>query len=112
MAYDAASSIAWARDSVFDTPSVSAVEQALDDYGVHIKKTLSTLYPWFTVPIPEWAQVGTYIGAAISSAISGEQTIQQALDDAANKALQVMTSAGYYKSGVAPYIHPPPSVTD
>ena len=112
MAYDCASSIAWSRDSIFDLASVSAVEQALDDYGIHIKKALSTLYPWFTVPIPEWAQVGTYIGAAISSAIAGEQTIEQALDDAANKALQVMTNAGYYKPGVAPYTHPPPSVTD
>jgi len=112
MAYDCASSIAWARNSIFDVPSVSAVEQALDDYGIHIKKALSTLYPWFTVPIPEWAQVGTFIGAAISSTLAGEQTIQQALDDAANKALQVMTNAGYYKPGVAPYTHPPPSVTD
>jgi multiple sugar transport system substrate-binding protein len=111
MAYDCATSIAWARDSIFDIPSVSAVEQALDDYGIHIKKALSTLYPWFTVPIPEWAQVGTYIGAAISSALAGEHTIKQALDDAADKALQVMTDAGYYKAGVAPYDHPPPSVT-
>jgi ABC-type glycerol-3-phosphate transport system substrate-binding protein len=112
MAYNCATSIAWARNSIYDIPSVAGVEKTLDDYGIHIKKALSTLYPWFTVPIPEWAQVGTLIGAAISSTLAGQQTIKQALDDAANKALKIMTDAGYYKPGVAPYTHPPPSVTD
>jgi ABC-type glycerol-3-phosphate transport system substrate-binding protein len=113
MAYTCASSLSWSRDSVYDIPSVKAVGETLDDYGVHIKKARSTAFPpTISVPIPEWAQIGDMVGAAISSALAEEKTIKQALDDAADKARQIMKDAGYYKLGVAPYQHPPPPVTD
>ena len=50
----------------------------------------------FTPPlIPEWIEVSNEIWPRLQSAILGEQTPQEALDEAAESAREIMEDAGY-----------------
>jgi multiple sugar transport system substrate-binding protein len=51
----------------------------------------------FTVPlIPEWIEVSNVMWPEIQAAIVGDKTAQEALDDAAAAADEIMMDAGYY----------------
>ncbi|TPW27494.1 sugar ABC transporter substrate-binding protein [Martelella alba] len=46
--------------------------------------------------IPEWIEVSNVLWPQLQAAIVGEKTAQEALDDAAKQATQIMEDAGYY----------------
>ncbi|MGI9523202.1 MAG: ABC transporter substrate-binding protein [Hyphomicrobiaceae bacterium] len=49
------------------------------------------------VAIPEFQGIGNYVGQQIAAALSGQQSIDQALTNGQNFALREMTKAGYIK---------------
>ncbi|MDQ0475291.1 ABC transporter substrate-binding protein [Labrys wisconsinensis] len=49
------------------------------------------------VAIPEFQAIGTTVGQAVSAALSGQQTVDKALDGAQDQTLQTMQEAGYIK---------------
>ncbi|MCP4306854.1 MAG: sugar ABC transporter substrate-binding protein, partial [bacterium] len=50
----------------------------------------------FTPPlIPEWIEVSNVLWPNLQAAVVGEKTAQEALDDAADEAREVMEDAGY-----------------
>ncbi len=51
----------------------------------------------YTPILPEWAEVAEQVSIAVSSALIGEKTPRQALDDAAAAVDKIMIKAGYYK---------------
>lgn len=50
----------------------------------------------YTPILPEWAEVAEQVSIAVSSALIGEKTPKQALDDAAANVDKIMRNAGYY----------------
>ena len=52
---------------------------------------------WVRPQIPEWSQVDAAIGTAMSQALAGELTVEQALDQAQQQVDQIMRDAGYYE---------------
>jgi multiple sugar transport system substrate-binding protein len=101
--------MAWTRKSSYQVPAVKQLTGLMDNYDKFIPYASETTYPYaFTVPIPEWPEVGDAAARAVSSAIAGEKTAKDALDEAAVKIQSILEKAGYYKPGVAPYTHPPP----
>ena len=51
----------------------------------------------YTPILPEWSQVADQVSIAVSSALIGEKTPKQALDEAQAAVDQIMIKAGYYK---------------
>jgi sorbitol/mannitol transport system substrate-binding protein len=49
------------------------------------------------VAIPEFQAIGTTVGQAVSAALAGQQSVDQALDGAQEQTLQTMQEAGYIK---------------
>lgn len=49
------------------------------------------------VAIPEFQAIGTLVGQAVSAAVAGQQTVDQALDGAQAQVEAIMTKAGYPK---------------
>lgn len=49
------------------------------------------------VAIPEFQAIGTIVGQAISAAVSGQQSVDAALDGAQRQVEQIMTQSGYIK---------------
>lgn len=49
------------------------------------------------VAIPEFQGIGNYVGQQIASALAGQQSVDQALENGQKFALREMTKAGYYK---------------
>ncbi len=47
------------------------------------------------VAIPEFQAIGTTVGQAVAAALSGQQTVDQALQGAQESTLQTMQQAGY-----------------
>jgi sorbitol/mannitol transport system substrate-binding protein len=47
------------------------------------------------VAIPEFQAIGTTVGQAVAAALSGQQTVEQALQGAQDSTLQTMQQAGY-----------------
>jgi sorbitol/mannitol transport system substrate-binding protein len=47
------------------------------------------------VAIPEFQAIGTTVGQAVAAALSGQQTVEQALQGAQDTTLQTMQQAGY-----------------
>jgi maltose-binding protein MalE len=47
--------------------------------------------------LPEGNRWFIITGTALQSALSGKQTVKEAMDDAANQVHQLLASAGYYK---------------
>jgi ABC-type glycerol-3-phosphate transport system substrate-binding protein len=108
-AYSEYPNLAWTRKSCFQIPVVSQMTSLMDSYDKYIPYASQTTYNYaFAVPIPEWPQVGQAVAIAVSAAIAGQQTPKAALDQAAVTVEGILDKAGYYKSGVAPYTHPPP----
>lgn len=110
MTYDCYVDLAWTRKSSWQTvPSVAGLTSLLDSFNKYIPVVSQTTYNYaFSVPIPEWPDIGGSIAFAVSSAIAGQKTAKQAFDDAATEVEATMDKAGYYAPGVAPYTHPPP----
>ena len=51
----------------------------------------------FTPPlVPEWIEVSNVLWPELQAAIVGDKTPEQALDDAAAEADEIMMDAGYY----------------
>ncbi len=49
------------------------------------------------VAIPEFQAIGTIVGQAVSAAVSGQQSVDAALDGAQRQVEQIMTQSGYIK---------------
>jgi hypothetical protein len=49
------------------------------------------------VAIPEFQAIGTTVGQGVAAALSGQQTVDQALAGAQDATLQTMQQAGYIK---------------
>lgn len=86
------------RTQVWDD-ALAEFEGAGNEYMVEVFSTFRTSMAEdaFTVPlIPEWIEVSNVMWPEIQAAIVGDKTAQEALDDAAAAADEIMMDAGYY----------------
>ncbi len=80
------------------TDALAEFEADGNDYMVEVFSTFRTSMAEdaFTVPlIPEWIELSNVMWPEIQAAIVGDKTAQEALDDAAEEALEIMQDAGY-----------------
>jgi multiple sugar transport system substrate-binding protein len=76
--------------------------------SVYTDKDLGAQYPWLPVILdaltnsvarprtPDWAQVEDTIGLHLNNAVTGQETVQAALDNAAKEVTDYLKQAGYY----------------
>jgi multiple sugar transport system substrate-binding protein len=86
------------RTAVWDAVLGEFQEQG-NDYMVEVFSTFRTSMAEdaFTPPlVPEWIEVSNVLWPELQAAIVGDKTPQQALDDAAAEADEIMMDAGYY----------------
>ena len=85
------------RDAVWDT-ALAEFEASGNTFMTEVFSTFRTSMAEdaFTVPlIPEWIEVSNVMWPEIQAAIVGDKTAQEALDDAAEAAAEIMSDAGY-----------------
>lgn len=84
-----------ALDKVYDYPPYKGYNQSQPLLKV-MKESLAIANPDYRPRIPQETEVGDAVSVAISEAISGNKTPEQALKDANRKVDQIMRDAGYY----------------
>jgi ABC-type glycerol-3-phosphate transport system substrate-binding protein len=54
--------------------------------------------PDYRPPIPEWPQLGDRLSIAVNEALTGQKSVQQAMQDCQKDMFELFLKAGYYKS--------------
>jgi multiple sugar transport system substrate-binding protein len=81
------------RMSTYATP---ALQEGRDEYPVVLEQLDCAATDWRPL-IAEWGEINANImGVSLSEAMSGEKSINDALNEAADKTRDVMQRAGYY----------------
>ncbi len=73
------------RISVADSPEMAAATEGWGDYNQVWKEILADHAAWQYSPSATWTEVGDIWATAIQSAIIGQSSVEDALDDAATK---------------------------
>lgn len=73
------------RISVADSPEMAAATESWGDYNQVWKEILADHAAWQYSPSATWTEVGDIWATAIQSAIIGQSSVEDALDDAATK---------------------------
>jgi multiple sugar transport system substrate-binding protein len=73
------------RMSVADSPEMAAATEGWGDYNQVWKEILADHAAWQYSPSATWTEVGDIWATAIQSAILGQSSVEDALDDAATK---------------------------
>ncbi|MCC9144492.1 MULTISPECIES: sugar ABC transporter substrate-binding protein [unclassified Arthrobacter] len=73
------------RVSVAESPEMAAATEGWDDYNAVWQEILAEHAAWQYAPSSTWPEVGDLWATAIQSAVLGETSVEDALDDAATK---------------------------
>jgi ABC-type glycerol-3-phosphate transport system substrate-binding protein len=84
---------------VLDSPEYADAAKAAKqvDYAEGLKETFKIADPWYWPAVPEFTQIAEVFAKNMSSAISGEMTVDEVLEDSHAQIEQIMERSGYYE---------------
>ena len=85
-----------ALEQVYNIPAYEGYDQSEPLIDI-MKQSLALANADYRPRVPEQTEVGTEVSVAISDAIAGTKTPEQALKDANEAIDTVMSNAGYYE---------------
>lgn len=84
---------------VLESPEYDEAAKAAKqvDYAQGLRETFKVADPWYWPAVPEFTQLAEVFAKNMSSAITGEMSIDQVLEDSHAQIEEIMDRAGYYE---------------